>query len=62
MKREGRLRFNAMLEDIDIEGDYFHLCKYRSFHNHALDTNMITYHNLVTHADLHRKGAVTILP
>ena len=55
-------KFSQLLEDIDLPGDPFYLQKYRSFHNHDLDTNMIEHHNLVLDKDLHRKGAVNILP
>ena len=51
-----------MLEDIVIPEDPFYLVKYRSFHNHELCTNTIAYHSYVGDEELHRKGAVRILP
>ncbi|CDW85737.1 UNKNOWN [Stylonychia lemnae] len=55
-------KFSQLLEDIDIPGDPFFLQKYRSFHNHELDTNMIEHQDLILDKDIHRKGAVNILP
>lgn len=45
-----------------MPGDPFYLSKYRSYHNHELDTNTIEYNSLFMTEDLHRKGAVNILP
>jgi hypothetical protein len=61
-RRENHEKFSKLLDDIDIPGDIFYLAKYRSFHNHEVDANVIEYSNLVMDNDLHRKGAVTILP
>lgn len=36
-----RLKYRDLIEDIVIEDDPFFLAKYRGFHNHILDTNMI---------------------
>src|SRR3569833_1523622 len=55
-------KFSNLISDIDIPGDPYFLSKYRSFHNHELDSNMIEYNSLVLEKDLHRKGAVTLLP
>lgn len=55
-------KFSKLLEDIDLPGDPFYLQKYRSFHNHQLDTNMMEHNELIMEKDVHRKGAVNILP
>jgi hypothetical protein len=55
-------KFSDLIEDIDIEGDPFYLKYYRSFHNHELDTNIIEHQSLVLEEDLHRKGAIALLP
>jgi hypothetical protein len=55
-------KFSKLLEDIDIPGDPFYLQKYRSFHNHSLDTNMMEHNELIMEKDVHRKGAINILP
>jgi len=57
-----RSKFSDLIEDIDIEGDPFYLKYYRSFHNHELDTNIIEHQGLVLEEDLHRKGAIALLP
>jgi hypothetical protein len=51
-----------MLEDMIIEGDPYFLQKYRSVHNHELDTNMSVNHGLVKDKDVNRKGASVLLP
>ena len=55
-------KFSKLLDDIDIDGDPFYLQKYRSFHNHALDTNLMEHNALIMEKDIHRKGAINILP
>lgn len=55
-------KFSKLLEDIDIDDDPFYLQKYRSFHNHALDTNLMEHNELIMEKDIHRKGAINILP
>jgi len=57
-----RSKFSDLIEDIDMEDDPYYLKYYRSFHNHELDTNIIEHQNLVLEEDLHRKGAITLLP
>eukprot|EP00347_Sterkiella_histriomuscorum_P002817 403366692 len=54
-------KFSQLLEDIDILDDPFFLHRYRSFHNHELDTNMIENWGTILEKDIHRKGAVNIL-
>lgn len=55
-------KFSKLLDDIDIPGDAFYLQKYRAFHNHPLDTNMMEHNALIMEKDIHRKGAINILP
>lgn len=55
-------KFSRMLEDMIIEGDPFFLQKYRSIHNHELDTNLLAQEPLVKDKDVFRKGAFTTLP
>ena len=38
---KGKVQYNELLDDINIEGDPYYLKYYRSFHNHELDTNII---------------------
>ena len=38
---KGKVQYNELLDDINIEGDPYYLKYYRSFHNHDLDTNII---------------------
>lgn len=47
---------------IDVPGDPFFLAKYRSFHNHDLDTNYVEHAHLVMDEDLHKKGSANLLP
>lgn len=51
-----------MLEDMIIDGDPYYLQKYRSVHNHEVDTNLIINEALILEKDMHRKGAQVILP
>jgi hypothetical protein len=46
-----------MMEDMVIEGDPYYLQKFRSIHNHDLDTNLIENQNLIAERDVHRPGA-----
>lgn len=46
----------------DIPHDPFFLAKYRSFHNHDLDTNYVEHACLVMDEDLHKKGSANLLP
>ena len=55
-------KFSKMLEDMIIEGDPYFLIKYRSVHNHELDTNLIVNEGLVSEKDVYRKGNHSILP
>jgi hypothetical protein len=50
-------KFSKMLEDMIIEGDPYYLLKYRSIHNHELDSNLVENHMLINESDIHRKGA-----
>ena len=50
-------KFSKMLEDMIIEGDPYYLQRYRSIHNHELDTNLIENNNLINERDIHRPGA-----
>lgn len=50
-------KFSKILEDIVIDNDPFFLVKYRSFHNHEIDTNLIANEGLVKDKDINRKGA-----
>ena len=59
VKREG---VKANGEVIDVPGDPFFLAKYRSFHNHDLDTNYVEHSHLVMDEDLHKKGSANLLP
>ena len=45
-----------------IEGDPYYLQKFRSIHNHDLDTNLIENQNLIAERDVHRPGAQSMLP
>lgn len=45
-----------------IDGDPYYLQKYRSVHNHEVDTNLIINEALILEKDMHRKGAQVILP
>ncbi len=51
-----------MLEDMIIDGDPYFLQKFRSVHNHELDTNLVENSMLVNERDIHRKGAQSALP
>lgn len=62
MKDVTRAKYCDLIDDIVMDGDPYFLSKYRSFHNHELDTNMIENQSLVTEEDLYRKGAINILP
>lgn len=44
-------------DQVDIPGDPYFLAKYRSFHNHDLDTNYVEHAHLVMDEDLHKKGS-----
>lgn len=55
-------KFSKMLEDIDLEGDPFYLLRYRGYHNHELDTNLIENEGLVSEHDTFRRGAANMLP
>lgn len=46
----------------DIPNDPFFLTKYRSFHNHDLDSNYVEHAHLVMDEDLHKKGSANLLP
>lgn len=46
----------------DIPGDPFFLIKYRSFHNHDLDTNYVEHAHMVMDEELHKKGSANYLP
>jgi hypothetical protein len=46
----------------DIPGDPFFLVKYRSFHNHDLDTNYCEHAHMVMDEELHKKGSANLLP
>lgn len=50
-------KFSKMLEDMIIDDDPYFLVKYRSIHNHELDTNLVENHYLINESDIHRKGA-----
>lgn len=50
------------LDDIIMEGDPYFLSKYRSFHNHELDTNMIENQCFIRDEDLQCKGSINLLP
>ena len=51
-----------MLEEIDIPNDPYFLWKYRSFHNHEMDCNLIAGADQIKPRDLHRKGAFNAIP
>jgi hypothetical protein len=46
----------------DIPGDPFFLMRYRSFHNHDLDTNYVEHAHMVMDEELHKKGSANLLP
>lgn len=49
--------------DYDVVGDPFFLSKYRSFHNHDLDTNYIEHAHMMTYEDdIHRRGSTNYMP
>ena len=57
MKKEG-----GKSDETDIPNDPFFLTKYRSFHNHDLDSNYVEHAHLVMDEELHKKGSANLLP
>ena len=55
---KGKVQYNELLDDINIEGDPYYLKYYRSFHNHDLDTNIIENLGVVQDKDLHRRDLI----
>eukprot|EP00347_Sterkiella_histriomuscorum_P005147 403357715 len=55
-------KFSELIHEIDVPGDPYFLWKFRSFHNHELDTNLIQVSSLIPEKDLHRKGAFVAFP
>lgn len=55
---KGKVQYNELLDDINIEGDPYYLKYYRSFHNHELDTNIIENLGVVQDKDLHRRDLI----
>ena len=51
-----------IMQDVDIPDDPYYLRKYRSFHNHEIDLNLMAHINLVSEKDLWRKGAWKTMP
>lgn len=45
----------------DIPGDPFFLVKYRSFHNHDLDTNYVEHSHMVMDEELHKEVPIYYL-
>jgi hypothetical protein len=50
------------MDDVNIPEDYFYLRKFRAFHNHDIDLNLMANLNLVSEKDVWRKGAWKTLP
>jgi hypothetical protein len=50
------------MEDCDIPDDPYYLVKYRAFHNHEIDINLMAHINLVSEKDFWRKGAWKTMP
>ncbi len=51
-----------IMDDVNIPDDYFYLRKFRAFHNHDIDLNLMANLNLVSEKDVWRKGAWKTLP
>ena len=58
MKDEKKLAPDAN----DIPNDPFFLMRFRSFHNHDLDTNYVEHAHMVMDEELHKKGSANLLP
>lgn len=51
-----------IMEDVNIPEDPYYLVRYRSFHNHEVDLNLMAHINLVSEKDIWRKGAWRTMP
>lgn len=51
-----------IMDDVDIPEDPYYLRKFRAFHNHEIDLNLMANINLVSEKDIWRKGAWKTLP
>ncbi len=50
------------MDDVDIPDDPYYLRKFRAFHNHEIDLNLMANINMVSERDIWRKGAHKTLP
>ena len=60
--RDPSKKFSELIQEIDVPGDPYFLWKFRSFHNHELDSNLILVASSIPEKDLHRKGAFVAFP
>jgi hypothetical protein len=51
-----------IMNDVNIPDDPYYMVRYRSFHNHELDLNLLAHIGLVNEKDIWRKGAWRTLP
>jgi len=44
------------MEDVDIPDDPWYLSKFRSFHNHPIDLNLMANRHMISDKDIFRRG------